>query len=91
MAEIQSKEGPGGHVEERGRVMSIVSKEVGNKICKEYFRKDKEAPFYWKTYEDWRKDANQQYLSYVKWCHDVKIQEERILSFVDYWSQRNAS
>jgi hypothetical protein len=47
--------------------------------------------FYWKAYEDWRKDANTQYLSYVKWCQDVKIQEEKILSFVDYWSQRNGS
>ena len=50
-----------------------------------------EKLFYWKAYNDWREDANQQYLAYVNWCQECKIQEDRILSFVDYWSQRNAS
>ena len=47
--------------------------------------------FYWKAYEDWRRDANKQYLDYVSWCEACKIQEKSILNFVDYWSQRNAS
>ena len=45
----------------------------------------------WKLYNDWRLDANTQYLAYVEWCHDLGVPAERILSFVDYWSQRNAS
>ena len=45
----------------------------------------------WNAYETWRKDANTQYLSYVDWCQSVGVPTEKVLNFVDYWSQRNAS
>ena len=45
----------------------------------------------WSKYVDWREDANTKYLAYVNWCQVNNVEDSRILNFVDYWSQRNAS